>query len=311
MSMTQVLPSVFPHKFSHLDKNNRIPYSETRTLCPNAKKNLHLGQIKLLYSELLFLIKCSKPGDLVLYVGAASGYHTGYLARMFPELEFDLWDPGKFDIELNDNINIYNEFFSDTSAEQYAKRKNKRLLYICDIRSIEMGQLTKAKDMEGSENIVVDNMESQMRWAQIMKPAYAYLKFRLPYNVETFKYLTGQIYLQPYAPISTESRLLTSDYDTEIEYDSVMFDEMLAWHNIYNRCKGEPWPDWEHLCLKYRIKNNWDNIFALTTLKIYLKQRNRLGTTREEETDSIAKLFIDIIEYHRKRYGNKVMVVYY
>lgn len=51
---------------------------------------MKLGQLKLLITEIMFLVKVSKHGDKVVYVGAAEGYHSGYLADMFPDLHFDL-----------------------------------------------------------------------------------------------------------------------------------------------------------------------------------------------------------------------------
>lgn len=293
---------MFRYKLSQIADDNKVTYKESKQACPRIQA-MHLGQLKLFYSELMFLSKYAEPGDRVLYVGAASGYHTSKLAQLFPTITFDLWDPGEFDIESQPNITIYNRFFSDEDAEDY--KSTPRLLFICDIRTVAFRDYVNAQDREGMDNLVTDDMDSQMRWARIMNPVFAYLKFRLPYDVASMPYLTGTIFFQPYAPLSTECRLLTSNYTDMIEYIPKDFDEKLAWHNVHDRCSERPSVQWEEICNRYRIKNIWDNTFALNTLKIYLKH-----TGKPSSDDDTANLFTEIIEYHRRRYGNKYMVVY-
>lgn len=108
-------------------------------------------------------------------------------------------------------------------------------------------------------------------------------------------------------PLSTESRLLTDDYTTKIDYDSQEFDEKMAWHNSHNRCADISWPKWDDICHKFRIRNIWDNIFSLVILKIYLKRKNLYN----DNPDNIGELFTEIIEFHRRKYGNKYSEVYY
>lgn len=180
-----------------LQANNRVTYEQSKELC-SYNKGLHLGQLKLLMSELWFLNKCAEDGDLVLYVGAASGYHITKLAELYDNLHFDLWDPGKFDLVVRDNMTIYNRFFTDKDAESYAK-SDRRVLFMCDIRNLAFRNTVREDDAAG-DTIVMTDMNNQMKWAQIMKPAYAYLKFRLPYAEKTVPYLSGTIYFQPYAP---------------------------------------------------------------------------------------------------------------
>ena len=47
----------------------------------------------------------------VVYVGAAEGYHTAYLADMFSDFKFDLWDQREFDIKDRPNITLFNRLF--------------------------------------------------------------------------------------------------------------------------------------------------------------------------------------------------------
>ena len=85
---------MFVYKYSQL--TDRITYRDAlQKGCISEKIKIHLGQLKLLISEIMFLTKKAKDGDRVLYVGAAEGYHTAKLADMFPTLTFDLWDPGR------------------------------------------------------------------------------------------------------------------------------------------------------------------------------------------------------------------------
>ena len=96
-------------KYSQLYK--KISYAQAKKMRQISLKKFHIGQLKLLFSEIIFLTKHSKNKNKVLYVGAAAGTHIAYLADMFPNLTFDLWDPGQFDIEPRKNIKIFNQIY--------------------------------------------------------------------------------------------------------------------------------------------------------------------------------------------------------
>jgi hypothetical protein len=305
------MSSIIPYRLK--DLGGRMSYEdirfnsecprENRKQCRKKGKNkgkIHLGQLKLLISEIMFLSKVSKPGDIVLYVGAAGGYHTRKTAEMFPDLFFELWDASTFDIKENDQIKIFNKYFEDTDADDYEDRvKNgENILFICDMRNRESGEIR--------DDVITDDMDKQLRWAQIIKPKYVFLKHRLPYGEGITKYMTGTIYLQAYSPLSTESRLLTKDYFTIKEYDNVENDEMFAYFNCKVRFKELNDHTWDEVMKKYKIRIIWDNYIAFHTLFMYLNNKNK----KEPSDDDVAKLFNEIIKFHRDRYGDKYDVVY-
>lgn len=288
------------YKYSQLKNENVIGYDEVAKIC--GKKKFHFGQLKLFFSELLFLSMHARPNDLVVYVGAAPGYHTTMLADMFPFINFDLWDPREFETGDRTNIRLFNEFFTDISAKSYMENKE-RILFMCDLRNMQVRHYKD--DVNKIDEIVDDDMSMQMRWCRMIKPAHCYLKFRLPYEIPKTKYLKGTIYLQPYSPFSTEARLLTNDYNTETTYDNKLFDQKLAYHNAYNRCLSKKYEIWGKIMARNDLLNNWDNAFSLRITYLYLK-----NIKKKVSMKAIEKLFMEIIRFHIKKYNKKLHVIF-
>lgn len=291
------------YKYSQID--GRMSYTEMRNSdCEHTtSKKIHLGQLKLLIAEILFLAKYSKEGNKVLYVGAAMGYHTYILAKLFPYLTFDLWDPGKFKIKPHPNITIYNKFFRDEDALDY-KKIGSNILFISDIRNLEIRNLN-TPDMKDEQNQLIENDNRfQMDWVQIINPIAASIKFRLAYDDKTTSYLTGKIYLQPYSPLSTESRLFITDFKKVKIYDNQEFDEKLAYFNCNLRRKIN-FARWKEIMDKYNVKNIWDNAISLYVLQYYLHKVKKIEPTDEE----IMTYFNKIIKY-LLQYGHKYNYVY-
>lgn len=295
---------MFKYKYSQLE-NKGVNYNEvTKMIGEKDNEIMHLGQFKLFFSELMYLAKYGKEGYKVLYVGAAPGYHIAKLADLFPTMNFDLWDPRIFDIPNRNNIKIFNHFFTNKTAKIYQKEGD-NILFICDIRSLEIGIHTKKKDIEKVDEIVINDMNMQMSWIQIINPINAYLKFRLPYGVQYFKYLDGTIYLQPYAPLSTEARLLTNNYNKYVIYDCYEFDAKMAYFNFFVRYSNTEYKRWEKEMKKYHLKMNWDNAYAFHITNYYLRKIKKIDS--DEET---GKLFMDILSYHIDKYGKKYDTVF-
>ena len=144
------------YKYSQLE--DRITYEKSKKMnCHNSTR--HLGQLKLLLTEIMFLSKTWKHGKKVLYVGAAHGYHIYYLAKMFPMLTFDLWDPGKFDIEEHPNIKIFNKFFTNDIAKSY-KAQGNNILFISDIRNLEIA--SNRNDIKNLDKIIERDNRNQI-----------------------------------------------------------------------------------------------------------------------------------------------------
>jgi cap2 methyltransferase len=202
---------------------------------------LHWGQRKLLLTEIEFLTKylseCKNKKDTyVIYAGSAPGTHIGYLSKLFPDIYFILYDPRQFSSKLTENphINTYEQFFTDETANEWKsiKHPSKNILFISDIR-------TGSTDMEinAFEDCVKSDNKNQLRWYNIIDPEMAMFKFRLPYDSDEFtEYLDGQVYLQPYAPVtSAETRLIVGNNAKLIKYDNRLYEEQMFYFNKYVR----------------------------------------------------------------------------
>lgn len=260
---------------------------------------MHFGQLKLLFSEMLFLSKYSEDGNKVLYIGAASGYHISLLADLFPKLTFDLWDAGKFNLEQRDNIKIFHKYFTNSDAQEY-KKEGKNILLISDIRNLDIQKYRH--NMKELDKLITSDMNKQKEWTQIIKPKAAYLKFRLPYEKGTTEYFDGKIYLQPFSPQSTESRILVTDYNKMKKYDNTEFDEKLAYVNCCIRGSNDKYDMWDKIMDEYNIVNNWDTTYAFYIIAYYLRKQNK--------GSDVGKLFKEIIEYHEKDNKNKYKNLY-
>ena len=165
----------------------------------------HWGQRKLLMSEIQFFTEYSRDGDIVVYAGAAPGTHIKKLSQLFPQLKFILVDPADFTVQANDNINIYQSYFTDEVAKQFSGRGD--ILFISDIRSVDPHRYPK----DYVDKKIMEDMMNQMKWHDIIKPQYSLLKFRFPWDDNSTLYLDGKNYLQVWGPqTTTETRLVVA-----------------------------------------------------------------------------------------------------
>ncbi|XWV24893.1 mg18 protein [Tupanvirus deep ocean] len=289
-------------KASQLEQ--KMSFDESRKIKSRHQKiNLHLGQLKLFFSELLFLTKYIKDVNKVLYVGAAAGYHISKLADLFPDVVFDLWDPGRFDLQERNNIKIFNYPFTNESARTYAINKEK-ILFMSDIRTLTIAKMLKSEQNDKVDEIVEEDMLKQAQWVKIINPVYAYLKFRLPWYSSKSKYLKGTIYLQPYSPLSTEARLMTNNYNDYVVHDNVDYDEKMAYFNRAIR-PFQLSVRWENILNKYDLLNTWDTVLSLYITDYYLRKMHNIRS--DEET---GKLFMSILNFHIDVFGKKYDVVF-
>lgn len=108
-------------KILYTDLDGCLPYEQG----DNSKGiGLHIGQRKLLLSEVQFLTRYK--AKYCIYAGSAPGHKTHFLSKLFPNIKFILIDPNKFELVLadipnnnnithrhrqhEDIIHIYNEF---------------------------------------------------------------------------------------------------------------------------------------------------------------------------------------------------------
>ena len=228
--ITHVLQPGTPKKFTDadrfLDLTNQKKY-ERRTY--EYKPMLHWGQLKLFLSEVEFLTKVyalNQQEIWFVYAGAAPGQHIKFLAKLFPKIHFELYDPNKFSVEDTNMIKTHVQFFTDDDAEYWAKQAKEKFVVFCsDIRT----------EPATPEN-VVRNMGMQMKWWNIIKPELSMFKFRLPWEAGKTEYPDGEIYVQAYpGPTSSETRLIVKkDANTKL-YDNELYENACYYHNIETR----------------------------------------------------------------------------
>jgi hypothetical protein len=201
--------------------------------------DLHWGQRKLFLGELLFLTQAVTTEEPYhcLYVGAANGEHLPFLADLFPQVQFHLYDPAPFHAGLvafaqqTGRVTIHSQLFTDEEVARYGDYQN--LLFISDIRH-DVGN--EAGKEQRFEEAVLADMAMQRAWVERLQPLVSSLKFRLPYpqaDVEPqYEYLSGTVWFQPWAPVtSTECRLFVPrGAQTEL-YDIKRYEEQCAWFN--------------------------------------------------------------------------------
>jgi hypothetical protein len=219
------------------------PLEPYKILHPDRYLIPHLGQRKLLISEIDFLTQFNGLADTVVYAGAGPGSHIVVLAKLFPQKMFYLWDPRPFDpsLEAINNISLNQDYFTDKVAEGLIKKKSfKRLLFISDIR-------TTSHDRHEFEKEVLHNLKQQRGWCEILKPQMASLKFRLPFDcTDKIPYYTGEIRLQPWVGIDSAETRLWTDCQTEKDYDCSAYEQKMFHYNSSLRAGnykvGQPEP---------------------------------------------------------------------
>lgn len=196
-------------------------------------ENVHWGQVKLLISEIDFFINIptlKEKGGIVVYAGAAGGFHIPFLTKMFPNLLFILYDPANFGIDPTSNIIIRQEYFTDEIARLYSNIPN--IYFISDIR-------LDAPNEENFEKMVWLNNQMNKKWISIIKPVSSMLKFRFPFiKPYTRTFLNGNIRFQVFAPTtSAETRLIPFGEQSLKKYDTKIYEEQMTYfnHNYRNR----------------------------------------------------------------------------
>jgi len=203
------------------------------------KTTIHVGQRKLLITEIEFLTRFSTPGEsiYVVYAGAAGGKHHETLDQMFPNLHFMLYDPNPFSIQPGQNREIFQELFTTSTAQQLTtrfKREGKRCLFISDVRRIGTGSSLMR------QQLILDDLQMQKIWLQILNPGASLLKFVMPYPMsgipDVITYLDGIVFLQPWAgSTSTETRLLVTNNRALNNYEVRRYEEVMFYHNTVTR----------------------------------------------------------------------------
>ena len=192
----------------------------------------HLGQLKLLVSEIEFLTPHYGQQFRVIYAGAAPGVHMPILAGMFPTMHFVLVDPVQSMIANGEyeNIEVMRAFMTDTLASSFASSPTP-LLFISDVR---VGAPSSNESDEAQQLRIQRDMDAQRRWLEVMRPQSSILKFRLPWSVGggTTNYPSGGIYFPVYGKqLTHEARLIVPMDAPAIEYDNLLYERQMAYFN--------------------------------------------------------------------------------
>jgi len=271
----------FNLEYAFVDSNH--PSMKYRRRNNEQKRSVAWGQRKLFLSEVYFLTWYAvQDQPIVVYAGAAPGTHIPFLATMFPEIEWHLYDPRAFTIQPTDKIHIYQQYFTDEDAQKWV---GKDVLFISDIRTADY----RSQEKQENEHSVVEDLRMQERWYRAMKPASGYLKFRLPYydgynNGKEFQYLSGQVVKQPWAPqSSTETRLIPDGGETM--WDLQKYEEQMFYHNAHIR-----------EAVRYRVQplgellHDFDSCFEREIFDCYLESRGSNPETRDRDILAMSNL---------------------
>jgi cap2 methyltransferase len=260
-----------PEEFLEIDrvanfpvKRKYHPQSEFNT----TSRNIHIGQRKLLMSEIHFLTEVHRYNTahtpmLCVYAGACPCTHLMVLLNMFPNVYFLLVDPA-FKIQHARDLNnprvyvcAYN-FDADTVSAikrwlenrhtgshwvQHAlnllcgrrfpvERNGENLLFISDIRR-------KPYD----DDYIALEMRNQENWFINLGAFAGLLKFRLPFTnkvtgkgMRSVKSLYGELCLPIWGPNSTtECRLLVWKGAKSKMYYPAIHERLMAGFNSVNR----------------------------------------------------------------------------
>lgn len=172
----------------------------------------HLGQRKLFMAEVEFLSDYGHLSYDIVYTGCSQANHIFYLAKLFPEHNFYVYHHDiNYELNTNERIKIINNIFTEKDANDW---KDKKILFLSDIRdfsSIKGGYINRKKDdLKNDTNEAVEkDLLTQAKWISIMNPEASMIKFHPPYGPGKFRYLSGVVYSQCWAPkTSSEARLV-------------------------------------------------------------------------------------------------------
>lgn len=278
-----------------LENDPKMKYDSSKTFY----LNMAYGQVKLFSNELEFMLSYvfkgkSKKKKIVLYIGAGPGEHLVTLVKMFPTVEWHLFD-NRFDPRLDKIKNVHLElrYFDDISLEYYKVISNNpefELYMISDIRNLSYD----SKNYTVEEAIKsLEDMNLQRRWVEELLPKYSMLKFKLPINEkeitdvlgDTLEYLPGIVYKQPWARgKSIETRLVISGSEVASGnrskvYSIKDFEEVMFYHNAVTRQKEYRFPFSDELngmviSKEFKLNKRYDTAFIVTILNEYFVRMN-------------------------------------
>ena len=265
--------------------NDNSPTETYRVRDDSEKCGIAWGQRKLLLSLVSFLTNFldKKKRYRVVYAGAAPGINIGIVSQLFPEVIWHLYDPDNISLktDFTKGIIVYQKKFTDYEAQYWAEQQKLKddIYFISDIRTVDHN---RSQNLSEHEEHILEDMEMQKRWVEIIRPRYSQLKFRPPYSIpgvpQTINYFSGIIYKTPWAPqSSTETRLVVENNFSYREYNCEIYQSQMFYHNNTLR-KTENCQDKE---LVKELVNDWDCLCELHIWKKFL-ERKKINSTPEK-----------------------------
>eukprot|EP00055_Hartaetosiga_balthica_P014198 m.76665 g.76665 ORF g.76665 m.76665 type:complete len:372 (-) comp8521_c2_seq7:136-1251(-) len=197
---------------------------------------------------------------------------------MFHQHKFVCVDPAPFHrfLQGHERLHLRQEQFTDALAKEYI---GENVLFISDIRSCDW---TIMDEKKVKQRVDIDQ-EAQMRWVELMKPCASILKFRLPWEAGTTKYLAGDIYFPIWGPITTtEARLMTTG--GFCDYDNKAYEEQMFHFNTVRRVAR-----YNHDVKGEGIDHCYDCMGEILILKDYLNKIRHIPLDSEQMNDTIAE----------------------
>lgn len=193
----------------------------------------HLGQLKLLISEIEFLTPYRGKRMTVVYAGAAPGLHVPSLLKLFRGMHFVLVDPMPSVVKPAANVEVIQRAMTVDLAWELAKRFGRAVLFISDVRTAPP---SKEADRDAQLRIQKD-MEAQLDWHAALDPVASMFKFRLPWSLTPYtKYPKGRIHLPVYGKAGThETRLIVRRGAPMVSYDNRRYEAQMAFFNQHQR----------------------------------------------------------------------------
>ena len=192
----------------------------------------HVGQLKLLLSEIEFLTPYKNQSITLVYAGAAPGFHIPRLVRMFPLVHFVLVDPNKSvmsTMNMN-NVTVLQCEMTDNLAAELKGMYGTKTLFVSDVR---VGPASEREADIDQQRRIHKDMLAQMQWFSLLDPMAGMFKFRLPWDMEaSTEYLDGLIHLPVFGRFLThESRLVVQRGARMKTYDNSRYEGQMAHFN--------------------------------------------------------------------------------
>lgn len=191
---------------------------------------------------------------MVIYAGSSPATKFDIVAKLYPNVSFHLFD-GKFkrqdfavyrkleESEEIPNVHIHAYKFTEELAEKYSTIPN--IFFWSDYR-----RFTPERDKDILDPRIAEDMQTQKRWVELMKPKAWMLRFRIPYpdrpGPKTTTYLKGdEMFVAPFHfRMSPETRLIGSSVE-ETVYDHLEHEEKMCYFNAVVRSN-----EWQMNCAR-------------------------------------------------------------